>query len=278
MKRFFTACLILLTLALVAHSQVLKVKVTLDPSNLPADEVNNLSDFPDKVEQYFNAYEWVEDEYEYDVICKVRIIIQSVQQKSHEKLYLAQFVITSESGEYFYDKIWEFPYDQGTPFSHFKGQFDPLTHFLDFYAYMVLAGELDTNDYLKGNSLYEKARDIANRGQLSKYPRGWSSRMNMVLVITDARTRPLREVKPDFFEALYLLDEGKRGEAYNYAKKVLEGLKKVYKVQPNNLYLQYFFNSHYEDLAELFKGHNTDLELLAELDSRHRQAYRDVME
>ncbi len=278
MKRFFTACLILLTLALVAHSQVLKVKVTLDPSNLPADEVNNLSDFPDKVEQYFNAYEWVEDEYEYDVICKVRIIIQSVQQKSHEKLYLAQFVITSESGEYFYDKIWEFPYDQGTPFSHFKGQFDPLTHFLDFYAYMVLAGELDTNDYLKGNSLYEKARDIANRGQLSKYPRGWSSRMNMVLVITDARTRPLREVKPDFFEALYLLDEGKRGEAYNYAKKVLEGLKKVYKVQPNNLYLQYFFNSHYEDLAELFKGHNADLELLAELDSRHRQAYRDVME
>ncbi|MCD6374342.1 MAG: DUF4835 family protein [Caldisericaceae bacterium] len=278
MKRFFTACLILLTLAMVAHSQVLKVKVTLDPSNLPADEVNNLSDFPDKVEQYFNAYEWVEDEYEYDVICKVRIIIQSVQQKSHEKLYLAQFVITSESGEYFYDKIWEFPYDQGTPFSHFKGQFDPLTHFLDFYAYMVLAGELDTNDYLKGNSLYEKARDIANRGQLSKYPRGWSSRMNMVLVITDARTRPLREVKPDFFEALYLLDEGKRGEAYNYAKKVLEGLKKVYKVQPNNLYLQYFFNSHYEDLAELFKGHNTDLELLAELDSRHRQAYRDVME
>lgn len=239
MKRFFTACLILLTLALVAHSQVLKVKVTLDPSNLPADEVNNLSDFPDKVEQYFNAYEWVEDEYEYDVICKVRIIIQSVQQKSHEKLYLAQFVITSESGEYFYDKIWEFPYDQGTPFSHFKGQFDPLTHFLDFYAYMVLAGELDTNDYLKGNSLYEKARDIANRGQLSKYPRGWSSRMNMVLVITDARTRPLREVKPDFLKRFTCWMKA-NGAKLTTMLKSAGRIKKVYKVQPNNLYLQYF--------------------------------------
>ncbi|APF17495.1 type IX secretion component PorD family protein [Caldithrix abyssi] len=278
MKRLTYALSIILALALTVHSQVLKVNVTLDPTNLPTDEVNKLADFPDKVEQYINSYEWVEDVYEYDVNCNVRIIIQSVQQKSHEKLYLAQFVITSESGEYFYDKTWEFPYDQGTPFSHFKGQFDPLTHFLDFYAYMILAGELDTNDYLKGNPLYEKARDIANRGQLSRYPRGWTYRMNLVFAITDARTRPLREIKPDFFEALYLLDEGKRGEAYAYAKKVLEGLKKVYKVQPNNLYLQYFFNSHYQELADLFRGHNADLNQLIEMDSRHRQAYRDVME
>ncbi len=277
MKRFIYFLFIFLIPVLGVNGQVLKVTVTLDPSNLPVDEVNKLNDFPDKVEQYFNNYEWVEDVYEYDVPCKVRIIIQSVQKKSHEKLYLAQFVITSESGEYFYDKTWEFPYDQGTPFSHFKGQFDPLTHFLDFYAYMILAGELDTNDYLKGNPLYEKARDIANQGQISRYPRGWSQRMNMVLVITDARTRPLREVKPDFFEALYLLDEGKRGEAYNYAKKVFEGIKKVFKVQPNNLYLQYFFNSHYQDLADLFRGHEPELTLLTEMDSRHRAAYREAM-
>ncbi len=278
MRHLWISVFILWLLTFAAYGQVLKVTVTMDPSNLSADEVNNLSNFTDKVEQYFNAYEWIEDEYEYDVNCKVRIIIQSVQQKSHEKVYLAQFVITSESGEYFYDKTWEFPYDQGTPFSHFKSQFDPLTHFLDFYAYMILAGELDTNDYLKGNALYEKARDIANRGQLSRYPRGWTARLNMVFVITDARTRPLREVKPDFFEALYLLDEGKRGEAYNYAKKVLEGIKKVYKVQPNNLYLQFFFNSHYQELADLFRGHNADLNLLTELDSRHRETYREAME
>ncbi len=278
MKRLIFSLILIAFFNSMLFSQVLKVSVTIDPANLPDDELNAISTLPDKVEQYFNSYEWVEDEYEYDVNCRVRIIIQTVQQKTHEKVYLAQFLITSESGEYFYDKLWEFPYDQSRSLSHFKSQFDPLTHFLDFYAYMILAGELDTNDYLKGNPLYEKARDIANQGQISRYPKGWTSRMNTVLMITDARTRPLREVKPDFFEALYLLDEGKRGEALNLAKKVLEGIKKVYKMQPNNLYLQYFFNSHYQELADLFRGVNSALETLVEIDSKHRENYRSAME
>ncbi len=269
----------ILMFASLSVAQVLKVTVTLDASHLTSDELNVLSDFPNKVEQYFNGYEWVEDKFDYDVNCKIRIIIQTVQQKTHEKLYLAQFVITSESGEYFYDKLWQFPYNQNASFSHFHAQFDPIGHFLDFYAYMVLAGELDTNDYLLGNPLYDKAMDIANQGQLSKYARGWPQRMNMVLIITDARTRPLREVKPDFFQALYLLDEGKRMEAYKLAKKVLQdGIIKVYKVQPNNLYLQYFFNSHYQDLADLFRGFKPDLETLANIDSKHRETYRSAME
>ena len=279
MKHVKYALLAVFVLTAVSFAQVLNVKVTLDASHLPSDELNILQDFPDKVEQYFNNYEWVEDKYDYDVNCKVRIIIQTVQKKTHEKIYLAQFVITSESGEYFYDKVWEFPYDQSTPLSHFHAQFDPIGHFLDFYAYMILAGELDDNDYLAGNPLYDKAMDIANQGQLSKYPRGWSQRMNIVLVLTDSRTRPLREVKPDFFEALYLLDEGNRMEAYKLAKKVLEeGLIKVYKVQPNNMYLQYFFNSHYQDLADLFRGFKPDLETLVNLDSKHREIYRKAME
>ncbi len=278
MKKLHYVLIVLFVLSAFSFAQVLKVTVTLDPSNLPDDELNILSNFADKVEQYYNGYEWIDDEYEYDVNCRIRIIIQTVQKKSHEKIYLAQFLITSESGEYFYDKTWEFPYDQGTPLSHFKSQFDPLTHFLDFYAYMILAGELDTNDYLKGNPLYEKARDIANQGQISNYPKGWTSRMNLVFMITDSRTRPLREVKPDFFEALYLLDEGKRMEAYKYAKKVLDGMMKVYKVQPNNLYLQFFFNSHSKELADLFRGFKPDLEKLVRLDSKHREVYRAAME
>lgn len=279
MKKVKFIFLGLLLFSSISFAQVLNVNVTLDASHLSSDELNILSDFPDKVEQYFNNYEWVEDKFNYDVNCKVRIIIQTVQKKTHEKIYLAQFVITSESGEYFYDKTWEFPYDQSTSLSHFHAQFDPIGHFLDFYAYMILAGELDTNDYLLGNPLYDKAMDIANQGQLSKYPRGWTQRMNMVLVITDARTRPLREVKPDFFQALYLLDEGKRTEAYELAKKVLDdGIIKVYKVQPNNLYLQFFFNSHYQDLADLFRGFKPDLEKLADIDSKHRETYRKMME
>ena len=270
---------ILLLLFMVSYlpAQVLQVTVKVEYEHLPSDEKGALINFADQVEQYFNGYSWVEDEYEYDVDCNVRIIIETVQKKTFEKLYKAQFLISSSSGEVFYDRTWEFPYTKDAPLTHSKAQFDPLTHFLDFYAYMILAGELDTNDILAGTPLYNQAQEIANQALLSKYKRGWNQRLETVLMITNARTKPLREVKPDFFEALYNLDEGNISKAFQLAQNVFKGLKKVHTMQPNNKYLQMFFNSHYSELAKLFRGHSNYLSQLVDMDSKHREAYRNAM-
>lgn len=274
-KTAFTAAILFL-IFIAAQAQVLKVNVTVEASHLNTDQQDELEGFDDKVAQYFNGYSWVEDDFEYDVNCNVRIIIETVQKKSFEKIYKAQFVISSSSGEVFYDKSWEFPYERSFPISHTHAQFDPLANFLDFYAYMILAGELDTNDLLLGTPLYNQAQSIANQALQSRYPNGWNKRLELVLMITNARTKPLREVKPDFFEALYQLDEGNISKAYQLAGNVLKGLKKVHNMQPNNTYMQTFFNSHYRELAKLFKGHSTDLEDLIVLDSKHRNAYREA--
>ncbi len=276
MKKLFFLMFVLGTFTCI-QAQVLQVSVTVEASHLPSDQQGELIGFGDKVEQYFNGYTWVEDEYEYDVECSARIIIETVQEKTYEKLYKAQFLISSSSGEVFYDRSWEFPYTKDAPLSHTKAQFDPLTHFLDFYAYMILAGELDTNDLLVGTPLYNQAQEIANQGLLSKYKRGWNQRLETVLMITNARTKPLREIKPDFFEALYELEEGNISKAFQLAQNVFKGLKKVHTMQPNNKYLQMFFNSHYNELAKLFRGHKDFLDQLVEIDSKHREAYRKMM-
>ena len=246
--------------------------------HLPVEEQNDLNTFTDKVEQYFNGYDWIDDEFEYDVGTSIQIIVETVQKKTSEKMLKTQFLINSVSGESFYDKSWEFPYQKGQALDHSKAQFDPLTHFLDFYAYMILAGEMDTNGLLLGTPLYDKAMDIANQAMMSQYPRGWNVRIEELQKITDMRTRPLREVKPNFFEALYFMEEGKRADAFHEALKVLEGIKKVYKMQPNSKPLQMFFKSHYKNLASLFRGHNPQLDALVEYDSKHREAYRAVMD
>jgi len=263
---------------LSGNAQVLKVAVTAQFEHLPTDEQDDLTEFADKVEQYFNGYTWIEDEFQYDVECNAQIIIETVQKKTFEKIYKTQFIMSSASGENFYDKMWEFPYEKSYPLSHTKSQFDPLTHVLDFYALMVLAGEMDTNGLLLGTPLYDKAMDICNQGLLSQYSRGWSQRLDELQKITHLNTRPLREVKPDFFEAIYLLSQGKDNEAYEQAKKVLAGIEKVMSTQPNNRYLQVFFNSHYRELSQLFKGRNAELEKLVNFDSKHRDAYREVAE
>jgi hypothetical protein len=258
----------------ISYSQVLDVSATIELEHLNEEAQNELANFTEKIEDYYNAYQWTEDEFEYDVTCKVQIIVETVQQKAAEKLYRAQFLISSVSGESYYDKTWEFPYNRSVTLSHIVGQFDPIAAFLDYYGYMILAGEMDTNGYLLGNSFYEQAQEICNRALLSKYSRGWQNRKNELLKVTDIRTRPLREVKPDLFEALYLLEENKKDEAKEYANKVLVGIEKVYKVQPNNWYLQMFFKSQYRKMALLFQGNNRKLELLEKMDSKHRDTYR----
>ena len=79
--------------------QMLDARVTMQYAHLSSDEQKELENLGNKVEQYFNNYQWIEDEYEYDVECNVQIIIETVQQKTFEKVYKAQFLISSTSGE-----------------------------------------------------------------------------------------------------------------------------------------------------------------------------------
>lgn len=278
MKNLIYFTFYLFVFASLSLGQVLHVSATVQASHLPTEEQNDLTTFADKIEQYFNGYDWVDDEFEYDVECNIQIIVETVQQKTAEKMYKTQFLISSVSGENFYDKEWQFPYQESFQMNHSKGLFDPLTHVLDFYAFMVLAGEMDTNGLLLGTPLYDKAMDIANQAMLSQYPRGWNTRIQELKKITDIRNRPLREIKPNFFEALYYWDEGKSMAAYQEGMIVMKGLEKVYKMLPNSKPLQTFFKSHHKELARLFRGHNTELDRLVRMDSKHRETYRAVMD
>ena len=258
-----------------AFSQVLKVQTKVDYQHLISEEQEELRELADKINDYFNNYAWTEDEYETDIDVNIYVIIENVRQKSHEKMYKAQFQIRSVSGESFYDKEFEFPYHRNYPLEHNKVQFDPITKFLDFYANMILAGEMDTYGLMLGTPFYDSALDIANQGSFSQYSQGWGSRLKEHEKITNIRTRPLREAKPDFFEALYYLDENNIKEARKYAQKVLKNIEKVYKNQPNNKYLKLFFDAHYKELAQLFRGNTKVLQQFEVYDPLHKHLYRE---
>ena len=276
MKLLCTASI--LFLFTILRGQVIKSAAEVSYDHLPLEEHQYIEDLNLQIQDYLNNYAWTEDEYETDIDVTIYIIIETAQQKSFEKMYKAQFQIKSVSGESFYDKNWEFPYQPGYPMEHTKVQFDPLCHFIDFYVYLVLGGELDTYGLLLGTPYYDKAQDLANRGILSQYARGWSDRLNELQKITNTRTRPLREAKPDFFEALYLLQEGRKKEARTYALKVINAIEKVVKEQPNNKYLKMFFDAHNAELAELFRNDTEMLSRLIDYDSSHREIYREAIQ
>ncbi len=269
--------ILILFIPFILNAQVLRVTVNINFDHLPPVEQQFLENFSSQIEDYYNNFSWTDDEYETDVETNVNIIIETATEKSFERIYKAQFLIKSVSGESFYDKEWEFPYQKGYLFDHSKVQFDPLCNFLDYYAYMILAGEIDTYGPTLGTGFYDAALDIANRAILSEYPRGWNNRVQELLKITNIRTRPLREAKPDFFEAIYLYDEGKKIEARALALNVLDAIEKVVNEQPNNKYLRFFFDAHYVTFAKIFAGDGQSLNRLIEFDNRHRETYRDAL-
>lgn len=266
--------LVFLLIPVFCFSQVLRVKTTIDADHLAFEDQQELKDLPEKIEEYLNNYQWTEDEYETDVIANIYIIIESVRKKSHEKIYKAQFQIKSESGESFYDTYLEFPYYRGYPLEHNKVQFDPLTHFLDYYAFLILAGELDTYGLLLGTPFYDKALDLANQGGMSQYPKGWAIRIKELEKITHVRTRPIRESKPDFFEAEYYLSEGDLKNAKFFGDKVMTKIEMVYKDQPNNKYMKLFFEAHYRTFAQIYKNDPSTLEKLILFDPGNKEHYR----
>ncbi len=273
----FIKIIILVCIPLVLSAQVLRVTVTVSYEHLPPVEQQYLENFKVQVEDYYNNYSWTDDEYETDIETDINIIIETVTDKSFERIYRAQFMIKSVSGESFYDKEMEFPYQKGYIFDHNKVQFDPLCSFLDYYANMILAGEIDTYGPTFGTNYYDNALNIANRALLSEYPRGWNNRLQELLKITNVRTRPLREAKPDFFEAIYLYEEGKTVEARKLALNVLDAIHKVVDEQPNNKYLRFFFDAHHVTFARLFAGDGESLNRLINYDNRHRETYRDAL-
>jgi hypothetical protein len=229
------------------------------------------------IEDYINNFAYTDDEYETDIDISLFVMVETVTQKGHEKMYKSQFQIKSASGESFYDKEWEFPYQPGYLFDHSKIAFDPLCHFIDYYCYLILGGELDGYSINLGTPSYIEAKNLGNIGLSSKYQKGWSTRIQELDKITDIRTRPLREAKPDFFEAKFLLEEGKLKEAKIYALKVLDKIEKVVSEQPNNKYLRNFFDAHHRTFAIIFQGDITVLTRLLNYDNYHREIYREVM-
>jgi hypothetical protein len=261
-----------------SQAQVLKASVKVDFGYLPVEEVQNLDELGANIEDYINNYAWTDDEYETDIDISIYIMIETSFVKSHEKMYRAQFQIKSMSGESFYDKEWEFPYQPGYLMDHSNTTFDPLTDFIDYYCNLVLGGELDGYGVNLGLSYYDEAQHIANLASLSKYPKGWSNRLNDLQKIVDVRVRPLREAKPDFFEATYLLEEGKTQEAKIFATKVLDAIEKVVSEQPNNKYLKNFFDAHHVEFGKIFQNDTEALNRLIRYDNYHRETYRKAID
>ncbi len=257
-------------------AQVLACKVTVQMEHLQSRDRDDLSGLQRQLADYLNNTKWSDENSDIVLNCNVQLIIKTVTNRGSEKVYPSEFLISSQSGENYYDRSCEFAYQPGQPFESFRTSFDPLLDLVDYYVYMVMGGEMDTYELNGGTPFFNKAQNIANQGQLSNYATGWTKRLEEVILNTDGDHIPLREAKFYYYEGLYYVENEPNPQyVRRFAQAVVERLARVHNKRPNSAALKRFMDAHFQEICQLFQfdKNRDNINQMINIDARHRDVY-----
>ena len=188
----------LLTITSYIFSQFTEVKINLNKDRLQKSINNELDNFETTIENYILNSEFAPDAMDIDFYIEFLFVFEGISDKGNQKLFNTQVLATNGSDQQFFSKGVEFSYYPGQSL-FYNSQFESLRSLIDYYCLMVIAGDLDTYDFLGGEKYYKIAEDIALKGKESSYNRGWDDRKSKSEFIKSNHS--LRKAKLSFFIA-----------------------------------------------------------------------------
>jgi hypothetical protein len=277
----------LLSLSSVARAQQLECGVNVNYESVSTTHKDLLANFGADIQYYLNNYPWGPDS-DIKVSCNMSIFIQSV---IGENRYSAQVAIVSQRERLgsekntamvrLKDDQWEFTYVQNRPLNHNPSDFNDLTSFLDFYAFLILGYDYDSYEPLGGTDWFRKASDVANLGR-SRGQQGWQgstgtySRTQLIDDILNPTLTPVRLAGYEYhfagLDSLML----NPNQAYERILKALEGIGEARKKSdPRNLAMRVFFDAKHLEIAELFQNYPDPgiYRKLGQIDPMHISTY-----
>jgi len=278
-----------------AQGQELACSVQLDRSQLSGSDYGYLDELPRRIEEYMNARNWTDDEFQSveRIACSIQIIIEDAPSLS---TFDAQLVVSSRRPIYetaqstvvfrVNDGNWQFEYSRGTSLNFDVDQYNPLTSTLDYYAYVMLGYDYDTFSALGGTPYFEQARAIADRAKGTGDP-GWSSvssqqnRLQLINELLSQRHQPLRRAYYQYH--LNGLDQfvNEPTQARENVLTALESLQEVNRSVSGSYALDLFFSAKYEELAAVFEGgevRDQAYNLLTQVDPSHSSSYNSLVQ
>ena len=188
----------LLTITSYIFSQFTEVKINLNTDRLQKSINNELDNFETTIENYILNSEFAPNAMDIDFYIEFLFVFEGISDKGNQKLFNTQILATNGSDQQFFSKGVEFSYYPGQSL-FYNSQFESLRSLIDYYCLMVIAGDLDTYDFLGGEKYYKITEDIALKGKESSYSRGWDDRKSKSEFIKSNHS--LRKAKLSFFIA-----------------------------------------------------------------------------
>ena len=253
-------------------AQELNCEITVNTDNISSALRDNLRTFEADIRKYLNNNRYTDEDLGGEKIdCSMTVFFLT---GSADYRYAAQVIVVSQRPVYngndksgkntqvmrILDEKWEFTYIPNQPMNKDDYRFDPLTSFLDFYAYLIISFDLETYTVLSGARYLQKALNLCNAASASAYTSGWQSatagsysRFTIVDELTNMKYQQFREAFYSYhFDGLDLLStEPKKG--MDNILKAIESIADLRQKQnPRSILVRTFFDSKYLEIADVF--------------------------
>ena len=180
-------------------SQFIEVNAELDLRRLSEGDRQLFTTLAEDIENYLLNTQFSADANDLEVVIDIRLVLESGSRGGSQTSINAQAIFSNKLDQYFYAKGIQFPYSQGRKM-YYTTAFDPLASFLDYYAFMFIATELDTWKYMGGTTFFNRAIELSDLGKDSDWSVGWDDRWKKSRKIKN--NQYLRSMRFNYFTAL----------------------------------------------------------------------------
>jgi len=240
-------------------AQFSDAEITLNKDRLQQSINNELDNFEISIQNYILNSEFAPDAMDIEFSIEILFVFEGISDKGNHKVFSTQILATNNLDQQFFSKGVEFSYYPGQNF-FYNNQFESLRSLIDYYALMIIAGDLDTYDFLGGEKYYKLAENIAMSGKNSAYSRGWDDRKNKTEFIKS--NHPLRKAKLNFFIAQDLIESK---EKYNLKKNLIDFHQSIMDVDSeigSDKDTKIFLKSHINEIGLLLNSQQMFAEIL----------------
>lgn len=287
-----------IAISLSARAQELDPIVDVDLSRINIDVRDRLSNFKQDVQNYLNRTKFTNE-----------VIVNDVKGKPYKIKCNFQFFFTAATGVESYeaqlvvfvqrnifktpnftpllrikDETWSFNYVRGQSFYHDDLKFNPLTSFLDYYAYMIIGLDDDSWETELGTERFQKAQNVVNLAIANSSGQGWIDNSSFKASRNSYPFELLNSKYDDFRKAFWIyhfagidsLQYNKRTALERMAEAV-EMIGKVKKNEVRSFTIKAFFEAKYLEIAQTFTDYydKTIYRKLMEIDPDHSSTYEE---
>ena len=259
-------------------SQFAEVNIELDMRRLSEGDRQLFETLAEDIENYYLNTQFAADISDLSIAIDCRLIIESVSRGGSQITINGLAIFSNKQDQYFYAKGVQFPYERSWKM-FYATIFEPLTSFLDYYAFMFIATALDTYEYMGGTSFYNRAIELADFGKDSDWSKGWDDRWKNARKLKG--NQYLRSMRFNYFITLDALSAEKVD--INIIKKSMNAFYEDLETLNNKLGSDketlHFLKAYHENIAELLFAlkMREALNLLILYDHDHKKVYESYL-